>query len=1089
MPWFGMKKSPLPPATNLQAQKIKQIETLRGGGSLQVTETIRDVEYRVVFQIAGSNLTLVVSLPPQFPQDKPIVTVEPRVIHPWVDQQGKVIGCSNLNNFSIHSSLVVAIQAIIEEFKTNPPSLSSHVYPSSQPYPSVQPSYLYGPQSPPFSVLGGMPTLPQTSQSNEQQITATSQTKSGATTKGGIELGVPDVFAAFPQLKTMSNTELLEILNEEEKILEMIQKMPRVHQIAEEREAVSFKCTDLARENLSKKPILQELRQSVTDRYGEFENLKSGFELNQERHLCLLDQFHPTALHNNLKVAIMEVEEESEKLVDDFLEKKIDLEEFTTKFLEKRAFSLEYEGQFQPNEQQSTSLMQTDASQSSLDSTQPSPYSPRQLTDRKKVDGPFTSFIPPTEHNPSVMHSSSHDPPQQHNLMSINTCNFPTESVQSDMTSNQTPISSTAHTRNKRMYPSLDHLKFPSYTSTYLSNGPSNIYSYINSMSGSKSPKVISPKKSPTLLSKDQVASEDMTGKSSFNISPKFWQNYKKRIGKRKPEDDEENVKKRRLEGLDPTASNDGLQENISSMEHMKSALEGTDEIFQVTCNKSPDMTYNFPDITNKVEMLTAEHETLFQEASEIFKVCVLEQPKLTTLDLVRKWNSSSQNEINNPYLLCNALINTGIKDSENQDRSELNQKDNEVQYINWSTSGDNQTETSSLGDIVPHCENKHVNANTESTTGHGTGRQIQTAFPHGTQSGIGCDQVEAEEQFDDELNCGQKKMKTNIQPADSSEHHQMEIVTEHGDGSICKIDQVCVDPQSEVQLIIQPVHAKMDQQTGTGLSSKTLSIIEGSKLDLAPCGQTVFIHGQDTDNLVFNVDVLKDISQDQSLHEQILEVQAQRNPQMQENQSTESNSTDKQAERRSSCRQVNNPYLHKDRLINEKIDRETEAINTEPCCNSVIDSLETRPRAELHFSSESQTVQTTGITSFQPAIVRTCESSYGNIAKDPVQNKSSENIGLIPETDSNWCEPQNTKNPTLCQVHNTVISMIELFQQSHAQIQKQLNEVTQKQREMADCLHKQEETLKQVSKALHKPQQSSTGVQTEVETSPSSVS
>ncbi|KAK3576424.1 hypothetical protein CHS0354_025185 [Potamilus streckersoni] len=1196
MPWFGMKKSSLPPATNLQAQKIKQIETLRGG-SLQVAETIRDVEYRVVFQIAGSNLTLVVSLPPQFPQDKPTVTVEPRVIHPWVDQQGKVIGCANLNNFSIHSSLLVAIQAIIDEFKTNPPSLSSHVYPASQQYPSpiVQPPYLYGPQSPPFSMLGAMPTLPLSSHSNEQPITATSQTKSAVTTRSGVELSVPDVFTAFPQLKTMSNTELLEILNEEEKILEMIQSMPRVHQIAEEREAMSFKCTDLAKENLSKKPILQELRQAVTDSYGEFERLKSLFELIQERHLCLLDQFHPTALHNNLKVAIMEVEEESEKLVDDFLEKRIDLEEFTTKFLEKRALwharrakeeklnqismnqgqssqshereqevcnqemeksvaekgsNPKCEGQFYADEQQQcTTLLPTDLSQSSLDSTQlsphsprdstqqsphsptdstqqsphspkdstqqspysprdstqqsprsprestqQSPHSPRELTEKKKVDGPFTSFISPLEHSPSVKQCSSHDQPQQHNLIRLSTFNFPTGILQTDMTSNQTPISSEEHTHNKRMYPILDHLKFPSYTSTNLSNGFSDIYSYISSRSGSKSPIITSPKKSPTLLSKDQAASEDRTGKSSLDISLKFWQNYKNRTGKRKSEEDEENFKKRRLEGLDPFASNDGFQENIS-MEHQKSALEGIDGIFQITSNKSLDTIHNFPDITNKLEMLKAEHETIFQEASDIFKICVLEQPKLTTLDLVRKWSSSSLKEINSHFLSGNgkALINIGIQ--ENQDGGELSQKDNEVQRIIWCTSGDNQMETSSLGDIFPRYEKETVKANTESTTGYGTDSQIQTAFSHNTQSGIGYDQGEAKQQFDDELNCQQMKMKTNIQPADSSGCNQMEIDTEHGDGSICEKDQIRMDPQSEIQLITQPVNTKMNQQTGTGLSSRILSTIEGSRLDLAPCIQTVFVHGQVTDNLVLNVGILKDISQDQSLPKQMMEVYEQGIPQMQENESNDSNSTDKQAESSSSCRHVNKPYLHKDRQTDQETDKSQES-----CW--IRDSLETRPRAEfkctptythnneedrsqnLHFSFESKTVQqTTDITTFQPAFVRTCEDSYGTLAKDPFQNQSSENVDLIPKTDLNQCEPQNNKSPTLCQVHNTIMSMTELFQQSHAQIHKQLNEVMQKQREMADCLQKQEETLKQVSKALHKFQQSSIGVQTEQHT------
>ena len=40
------------------------------------------------------------TLPPQFPQDAPVVTVEPPVRHPWVDTQMKVTGCANINNVS-----------------------------------------------------------------------------------------------------------------------------------------------------------------------------------------------------------------------------------------------------------------------------------------------------------------------------------------------------------------------------------------------------------------------------------------------------------------------------------------------------------------------------------------------------------------------------------------------------------------------------------------------------------------------------------------------------------------------------------------------------------------------------------------------------------------------------------------------------------------------------------------------------------------------------------------------------------------------------------------------------------------------------
>lgn len=40
--------------------------------------------------------------------------------------------------------------------------------------------------------------------------------------------------------------ELLELVNEEERILDIIQSMPEVLKVVEEREKMSCKCTDLA---------------------------------------------------------------------------------------------------------------------------------------------------------------------------------------------------------------------------------------------------------------------------------------------------------------------------------------------------------------------------------------------------------------------------------------------------------------------------------------------------------------------------------------------------------------------------------------------------------------------------------------------------------------------------------------------------------------------------------------------------------------------------------------------------------------------------------------------------------------------------
>lgn len=342
MPWFGQgaKKSKLPGSTELQMQRTKQIESLRRG-NLNVIETLRDVEYRLNIQTAGNTLTLIINLPPQFPQDKPSITVQPAVRHPWVDANSKVSNCPSINNFSVHSSLNSAVQSVVDEFRSNPPALVSHVpYPASPPargYPSMFPTTTNI-----FSIYPSMPTYTSPSSSTTDLTSSSSQNASSETPQANCDTNIPDfsqtnVTTTFPDLKDKGRMDMLELLNEEEKVLELIQNMPEVQQVVTEREKQSCKCTELAKENLNKKPVIEDLKHQVSEMMQEFETLRAQFETRQERQCSLMDQFHPGVIQNNLKVAILEAEEESDKIVEDFLDKKLDVEEFTSKFLEKRA--------------------------------------------------------------------------------------------------------------------------------------------------------------------------------------------------------------------------------------------------------------------------------------------------------------------------------------------------------------------------------------------------------------------------------------------------------------------------------------------------------------------------------------------------------------------------------------------------------------------------------------------------------------------------------------------------------------------------------------------------------------------------------
>lgn len=113
-------------------------------------------------------------------------------------------------------------------------------------------------------------------------------------------------------------------------------------------------CHCIVGANLSYKPVLEQHRQWILEKVfknwntywntdmeimctlkkGGFHNMhvhfflkknlyqktEEEFQRNQQRLMSKSEDFHPSVIQNNLKVALMEAEEESENIVEQFLE-------------------------------------------------------------------------------------------------------------------------------------------------------------------------------------------------------------------------------------------------------------------------------------------------------------------------------------------------------------------------------------------------------------------------------------------------------------------------------------------------------------------------------------------------------------------------------------------------------------------------------------------------------------------------------------------------------------------------------------------------------------------------------------------------
>ncbi|XP_078682633.1 vacuolar protein sorting-associated protein 37A-like [Branchiostoma floridae x Branchiostoma belcheri] len=344
---FGRSKpqSNLPAPTALQQQRHKQIETLKTFNQ-NVFELRRDVEYRVTCSVNNVTISLNIQLPPEFPKDRPIVVVSPPLRHPWVNDQMVITGCPGINSFAVHTDLGRVIRTIIDEFKNNPPQILAPASSSGQlPYPAHPPQYMganspYPTTSYPSSTSSympqvPMPTLPSTS------TTTTPTPRPEVRVQGNFspvpfKYKMPDIPESFNEVNSLSVAELKELHDNETKVVDLFSSLPQCQQLYQDRDKLNDATEELARQNLDKQPMLEQKKKELIEKVEEQNELRRMFDKSSQRQNDLMDQFKPGMIQANLKVAAQQAEEESDVIADEFLEGKMEIDEFLQKFMEKR---------------------------------------------------------------------------------------------------------------------------------------------------------------------------------------------------------------------------------------------------------------------------------------------------------------------------------------------------------------------------------------------------------------------------------------------------------------------------------------------------------------------------------------------------------------------------------------------------------------------------------------------------------------------------------------------------------------------------------------------------------------------------------
>ncbi|NP_001089334.1 vacuolar protein sorting 37 homolog A L homeolog [Xenopus laevis] len=353
MSWlFPSSKSnrPLQQLTSLQQQKQRQIESLKACHS-SIIEIQKDVEYRLPFTVKNLTININILLPPQFPQDKPHISVFPPIHHHLVDKQGMNVIFPPVNNFTMHSDLGKIVQTLLEEFWKNPPTLA----PSSGSFP-----YLFsnpaGPQVYPHPGFPYLPSYPaqESNRSLPETVPPAHNTAKTAAPAYGLitdlplpvptsDVGIngftykmPDLPETFPELLELSVSQLSDMSEQEDVLLEQFVNLPQLKQVICDKEELVRNIEEVAKRNLQMEPILEVKRQAILDKYEQLMQLKSSFEKKSQRQHELSESCSLSALQARLKVAAHEAEEESDKIADEFLEGKIEIDEFLVNFMEKR---------------------------------------------------------------------------------------------------------------------------------------------------------------------------------------------------------------------------------------------------------------------------------------------------------------------------------------------------------------------------------------------------------------------------------------------------------------------------------------------------------------------------------------------------------------------------------------------------------------------------------------------------------------------------------------------------------------------------------------------------------------------------------
>lgn len=303
-----------------QKARKKQIEKLRQQ-KLSVTSLHGDTQYKVEFIVKYDNTitrySIVIDLPPAFPNEPPVLFVQPPCSHKYLDAAQMVVNFPPLENFKKKQDLSSVVKHLVAEFEKSPPiPLVLNEFEQQQQEEILR---IYTPTRP-----EEMPTI----HIANDNCSIPEQSYSGPR--------LPDI---LPEIEDLSLEELKELDSDEMQLLALFHGTELAKGISEKREEISKRIESIANENLSKSGELESLKTELVQKHEMCRSLKDEYDKNLLKFNEATEWMSLPNLSLTMQVAAADQEQKSEQIVESFLEGNTDVAEFTKEFLKTKTLA------------------------------------------------------------------------------------------------------------------------------------------------------------------------------------------------------------------------------------------------------------------------------------------------------------------------------------------------------------------------------------------------------------------------------------------------------------------------------------------------------------------------------------------------------------------------------------------------------------------------------------------------------------------------------------------------------------------------------------------------------------------------------